>query len=66
MNQFILYIYIAHQTGGEIVKAIIIRNFPEDLHYRAKVFAAVHNTTMKDLVIKALEEYLDRNEKKGR
>ena len=48
------------------MKAIIIRNFPEDLHYKAKVFAAVHNTTMKDLVIKALEEYLDRNEKKGR
>ena len=48
------------------MKAIIIRNFPEDLHYRVKVFAAVHSTTIKDLVIKALEEYLDRHEKKGR
>jgi plasmid stability protein len=47
------------------VKAIIIRNFPGDLHRRAKVFAAQNDTTIKEVVIKALEEHLDRHEGKG-
>jgi plasmid stability protein len=60
MKQFILFIYIPDQTGGETVKAIIIRNFPKDLHHKVKVFAAIHSTTIKEVVIKALEEYLER------
>jgi hypothetical protein len=40
-----------------------LRNFPEELQHRAKVQAAVERMTLKDLVIKALEEYLKR--KKG-
>ena len=46
------------------MKAIIIRNFPTELHHRVKVFAAIHDTTMKEVVIKALTEYLDKHEDK--
>ena len=42
-----------------------LREFPEDLHHRAKIRAAVERTTLKDLIIKALTEYLDRQEKGG-
>ena len=48
------------------MKAIIIRNFPKDLHHKVKVFAAIHSTTIKEVVIKALTEYLDRHEGKRR
>ena len=41
-------------------KIIQMRNFPENLHKRAKVFAAKHDTTIKELVIKSLTEFLDR------
>ena len=42
------------------IKVIQIRNFPADLHKRAKVQAAKEETTLKGIVIKALTEYLDR------
>ena len=48
------------------MKQVVLKRFPADLHYRIKVFAAVHNTTMKDVIIKALTEYLDKHEKKRR
>ena len=41
-----------------------IADFPEDLHKRAKIQAAVEGTSLKAIVIKALEEYLKRAEKK--
>jgi predicted HicB family RNase H-like nuclease len=34
-----------------------LRDFPDDLHHRAKVQAAVERITLKELVIRALEEY---------
>ena len=39
---------------------IYLRDFPEDLHLRAKVQAAKNKTTLKAIVIKALETYLER------
>ena len=42
-------------------KVVMMKEFPDDLHYRLKVFAAIHNTTMKEVFIKALTEYLERN-----
>jgi predicted HicB family RNase H-like nuclease len=41
-----------------------LRDFPDDLHHRAKVQAAVERITLKKLVIKALEDYLKK--KKGK
>ena len=39
---------------------IYIKEFPDDLHTRLKVQAAVEKTTMKDLIIRLLEEYLQK------
>jgi predicted transcriptional regulator len=56
------------KKGGECMdKGRIIRleRFPEDLYRRLKVYAAMNDLTMKGIIIKAVEEYLDRHEKKG-
>jgi predicted HicB family RNase H-like nuclease len=42
-----------------------IADFPEDLHHRAKIQAAIEKTSLKGLIIKALTEYLERAKKKG-
>jgi|OpeIllAssembly_1097287.scaffolds.fasta_scaffold1923374_1 predicted HicB family RNase H-like nuclease len=39
---------------------VIVKGFPEDLHYRAKIQAAKERSTLKAIIIKALEEYLKR------
>jgi predicted HicB family RNase H-like nuclease len=44
---------------------INIRGFPDELHRRAKIQAAVEGITLKDLIIKALTEYLKKAKKKG-
>jgi predicted HicB family RNase H-like nuclease len=40
--------------------SVNIRDFPEELHHKAKIRAAVEKITLKELVIKALTEYLER------
>lgn len=47
---------------GRIVR---LERFPENLYRRLKVYAARNDFTMKGIIIKALEEYLDRHEKEG-
>jgi plasmid stability protein len=37
---------------------VFVREFPDDLHRDAKVRAAKEGITLKDLIIKAVEEYL--------
>ena len=41
---------------------IYMRDFPEDLHLRAKLRAVKEKTSLKAIVIKALEEYLKKVE----
>jgi hypothetical protein len=50
--------------GGETVAdtAYTIRSFPEDLHRRAKATAALEGITLRELILKAVREYV---EKKG-
>ncbi|NIT51911.1 MAG: toxin-antitoxin system HicB family antitoxin [candidate division Zixibacteria bacterium] len=38
---------------------MIIKNFPEDLHRKAKAKAALEGITLKALIIKLLETYLE-------
>ena len=38
----------------------LIRDFPDFLHKRAKIRAAQEEITLKDLIIKAVDEYLKR------
>ena len=40
--------------------SVNIRDFPEELHHKAKIQAAVEKTTLKELMMKALTEYLER------
>lgn len=42
---------------------IYLRDFPEDLHHKCKIQAAVEKITLKELVIKALTDYLKRRGK---
>ena len=43
-----------------MAKAVIIKGFPEDLHRRAKARAALEGITLKALIIKLLEGYLEK------
>ena len=45
-----------------MAKTIIIKNFPEDLHRKAKAKAALEGITLKALIIKLLETYLEEFE----
>ena len=42
-----------------MAKTVIIKNFPEDLHRKAKAKAALEGITLKALIIKLLESYLE-------
>ena len=50
------------EQNGErehVAKTIIIKNFPEELHRKAKAKAALEGITLKALIIKLLETYLE-------
>jgi len=40
------------------MKALFIRDFPDDLHHKAKVQAALERISLKELISKALRDYL--------
>jgi len=46
--------------GGCRPTTIYLGELPEDLHYRAKVRAVTERLPLKDLFVKALEEYLKK------
>jgi len=48
-----------------MAKVIMLRNVEEALHRRAKMQAASEGISLQALVIKAIEEYLKRAERKG-
>ena len=39
---------------------VYLREFPKDLHKRAKMQAVKEETSLKGIIIKALTEYLER------
>lgn len=45
-----------------MAKTIIIKNFPEDLHRRAKAKAALEGITLKTLIIRLLKSYIEEEE----
>ncbi len=40
--------------------AILLRDFPEDLHRKAKSEAALMGISLKELIIRAITEYLKK------
>ena len=47
----------------ELFKNILVPDCPEDLHHQIKIQAAVEGIPLKELVKKALREYLERQQK---
>ena len=45
----------------KVIASISMRNFPRELHTAAKIQAAKEQTTLREIVIKALTEYLERS-----
>jgi hypothetical protein len=39
---------------------VYVRDFPEDLHLRLKIQVLKEKTTLRELVIKVVEEYLEK------
>jgi predicted HicB family RNase H-like nuclease len=54
----IIIIKINSQGGEKKMAQYLIRDFPKDLHKRAKIRAAEEEITLQDLIIKAVEAYL--------
>ena len=50
-------------TIREVFMNLHIKDFPEDLHYEAKVFSAMNKISLKELVIMALKDYLKKHKK---
>jgi hypothetical protein len=44
---------------------LFVRDFPEDIHKKAKMRALEEDMTLGQLIIKAVEEYLKASKKKG-
>jgi len=43
---------------------LFIRDFPEDLHEKAKIRAVKEKTSLREVVSKALREYLKKSDRK--
>ena len=64
---FPIKIIIIGKTGKEVIISMAILNikeFPDDLHRKAKAEAALMGISLKELIIRAITDYL--KEKKGR
>jgi predicted HicB family RNase H-like nuclease len=48
-----------------MAKAVLIRDFPEKIHKEARLQAVTEGITLKDLIIKAVAEYVNRGPKKA-
>ena len=47
-----------HRKEGDMV--LNIKDFPDELHRRAKIFAVTSGISLKELVIRAIIEYLEK------
>jgi predicted HicB family RNase H-like nuclease len=44
--------------------AYTIRDFPEDLHRRAKATAALEGISLRELILKSLQAYVERDKQR--
>jgi predicted HicB family RNase H-like nuclease len=56
---------VVNHIGGETVAdtAYTIRPFPGDLHRKAKATAALEGITLRELILKAVREYVEKKER---
>jgi len=60
--------YSNYRNQHEEVKNIMVLNvkdFPDGLHRQAKIQAAIMGISLKELIIRAITEYLKNEKKKG-
>ena len=50
---------------GRETTVVTLKNFPSELHREMKIQAAVQGTTIKELILTAIAEYLGRQKKRG-
>jgi predicted HicB family RNase H-like nuclease len=43
------------------MKIINLKDFPEDLHRRAKAKAAMRGISLRELIIRTITEFIERN-----
>ena len=48
-----------------MAKAVLIKDFPEDIHKKAKLQAVTEGVSLRDLIVKAVAEYVKKAERKG-
>ena len=49
--------------GGDSMATVYLRDFPQDLHRKAKAEAALMGISLKELIIRALTEYLKKKKR---
>ena len=67
VDRYVISVIITtqHSKGGDSVATVYLRDFPDNLHKQAKHQAIEEGTSLKGIIIKALEEYLKKAKKKG-
>ena len=60
---FVIIMLITLARGDEMAKAVLIRDFPDDLHKRARLQAVREGTSLKGIILKAVAEYLKKAER---
>jgi len=43
------------------LRAVILRNIPDDIRQKLKIAAALENTSMQGLILRLITEYLGKN-----
>ena len=63
---FLCIIFIVKIVKGvkERMTIINIKEFPDELHRKAKAAAALEGISLKALIIKAIEEYLKKKKRR--
>ena len=49
--------------GGEKLMVLNVKDFPEDLHRKAKAEAALMGISLKELIIRAINEYIKKSKR---
>jgi len=59
---FVIYI-TSISKGGDLMATVYHRDFPQDLHRMAKSEAALMGISLKELIIRALTEYIKKKKR---
>jgi predicted HicB family RNase H-like nuclease len=60
-SPIIIVILVVTPNIKEGYMNLFVKDFPDDLHREAKIYAATNAISLKELVIRALREYLKKH-----